>query len=175
ARAAEAARLPAVPLDGRALADLEGLAVGAFSPLTGFLGPADYAAVVEHGRLAGGQVWTLPVLLPAPAEALASGPDRLALTDRAGTLLAVVDVTGVHDPDPATAAKLVFETDARAPPGGAAPRARRGPVVGGPVHVLRLPETPAELGPRLTPAQVRAEAAARGWGAMGGFPTRHPG
>jgi sulfate adenylyltransferase len=102
ALAAEAARLPAVALDGRGLADLECLAVGAFSPLTGFLGAADHTAVVEHGRLAGGQVWTLPVVLPVPAEALASGPDRLALTDRAGTLLAVVDVTGVHDPDPAT-------------------------------------------------------------------------
>jgi sulfate adenylyltransferase len=42
------------------------------------------------------------------------------------------------------------------------------------VHVLRLPETPAELGPRLTPAQVRAEAAARGWRTMAGFQTRNP-
>jgi sulfate adenylyltransferase len=168
------ARLPAVALDGRGLADLECLAVGAFSPLTGFLGAADHTAVVEHGRLAGGQVWTLPVVLPVPAEALASGPDRLALTDRAGTLLAVVDVTEVHDPDRATEAKLVFETDDPAHPGVAATLARRGPLVGGPVHVLRLPETPAELGPRLTPAQVRAEAAARGWRTMAGFQTRNP-
>jgi len=172
--AAEAARLPAVALDGRALADLECLAVGAFSPLTGFLGAADHTAVVERGRLAGGQVWTLPVVLPVPAEALASGPDRLALTDRAGTLLAVVDVTEVHHPDPATEAKLVFETDDPAHPGVAATLARRGPLVGGPVHVLRLPETPPELGPRLTPAQVRAEAAARGWRTMAGFQTRNP-
>src|SRR4029450_10357864 len=73
---------------------------------------------------------------------------------------------------------------------------RRGPLVGGPVHVLRLPATPAELGPRLTPAEVRAEAAgrgwrcesaprlpppavraaaaARGWRSMAGFQTRNP-
>ena len=49
ALAAQAARLPAVALDGRALADLECLAVGAFSPLTGFLGAADHTAVVEQG------------------------------------------------------------------------------------------------------------------------------
>ena len=159
ALAAEATRLPAVPLDGRALADLECLAVGAFSPLTGFLGPADYAAVVEHGRLADGQVWTLPVVLGVPADALASGPDRLALTDRDGTVLAVVDVEDVHDPDH---------------PGVAATLARTGPLVGGPVHVLRLPAAPAELGPRLTPAQVRAEAAARGWRTLAGFQTRNP-
>jgi sulfate adenylyltransferase len=42
------------------------------------------------------------------------------------------------------------------------------------VQVLRLPTTPAELGPRLTPAQVRAEAVARGWRTMAGFQTRNP-
>jgi sulfate adenylyltransferase len=172
--AAEAARLPAVALDGRALADLECLAVGAFSPLTGFLGAADHTAVVEQGRLADGTVWTLPVALPVPAEVLAGGPDRLALTDPAGTVLAVVDVEEVHDPDPAAEAKLVFETDDPAHPGVAATLARRGPLVGGPVHVLRLPATPPELGPRLTPAEVRAEAAARGWRSMAGFQTRNP-
>jgi sulfate adenylyltransferase len=163
-----------VALDGRALADLECLAVGAFSPLTGFLGAADHTAVVEHGRLADGTLWTLPVALPVPAEVLAGGPDRLALTDPAGTLLAVVDVEEVHDPDPVTEAKHVFETDDPAHPGVAATLARRGPLVGGAVHVLRLPATPAELGPRLTPAQVRAEAAARGWRSMAGFQTRNP-
>jgi sulfate adenylyltransferase len=174
ALAAEAARLPAVALDGRALADLECLAVGAFSPLTGFLGAADYTAVIEHGRLADGTVWTLPVALPVPAEVLAAGPDRLALADPTGTVLAVVDVEDVHDPDPATEAKLVFETDDPAHPGVAATLARRGPLVGGPVHVLRLPATPPELGPRLTPAEVRAEAVARGWRSMAGFQTRNP-
>jgi sulfate adenylyltransferase len=168
--AAEAARLPAVRLDGRGLADLECLAVGAFSPLVGFLGAADHAAVVEHGRLAGGPVWTLPV----PAGTLAGGPERLALRDPAGTLLGIVDVEEVHDPDPVTEAKHVFETDDPAHPGVAATLARPGPLVGGPVHVLRLPASPPELGPRLTPAQVRAEVARQGWRTMAGFQTRNP-
>jgi len=144
------------------------------SPLTGFLGGADHAAVVEQGRLVSGQVWTLPVVLPVPAEVLATGPERLALTDQAGTLLAVVDVEEVHDPDPVTEAKHVFETDDPAHPGVAATLARVGPLIGGPLHVLRLPAAPAELGPRLTPAQVRAEAAARGWRTLAGFQTRNP-
>jgi sulfate adenylyltransferase len=122
--AAEAARLPAVRLDGRGLADLECLAVGAFSPLSGFLAGADHAAVVEHGRLADGTVWTLPVALSVPAGTLAGGPERLALRDPAGTVLAVVDVEEVHDPDPAAEAKHVFETDDPAHPGVAATLAR---------------------------------------------------
>ena len=48
-------------LDERGLCDLELLAVGGFSPLTGFLGKADYERVVGEGRLANGILWPLPV------------------------------------------------------------------------------------------------------------------
>jgi len=172
--AAAAAGLPAVALDARGLADLECLAVGAFSPLTGFLGPADHAAVVGDGRLASGLVWTLPVSLAVPAELLRGAPDRLALTTAAGEPLAVLDVEAVFDPDPRVEVEAVFGTGDPAHPGVAATLARPGPLVGGPVRVLRLPPAPAGLGPRLAPAQVRAEAQARGWRTMVGFQTRNP-
>ena len=42
ALAAHAAKLATVTLNARDLADLEMLASGAFSPLTGFMGEADY-------------------------------------------------------------------------------------------------------------------------------------
>jgi sulfate adenylyltransferase len=173
ALAAEALNLPAVPLDPWALADLECLAVGGFSPLTGFLGPDDYASVVHTGRLSGGQVWTLPIVLAVPDDVLAGAPDRLALTGPDGTPLAVLDVHAVHDPDPAEPVE-VFGTDDDAHPGVAAVRRRSGRLVGGPVEVIALPPSPGELGPRLTPAQVRAEAASRGWRTMVGFQTRNP-
>jgi sulfate adenylyltransferase len=171
---AEAASLPRVVLDGRGLADLECLAVGAFSPLTGFLSPEDHDSVVETGRLANGLVWTLPIGLGVPAEALRGGPDRLALTAPDGEVLAVLDVEAVHDPDRAREAERVYGTTDPAHPGVAATCARTGPLVGGRVHVAALPSSPATLGPRLTPAQVRTEAAARGWRTMVGFQTRNP-
>jgi len=174
ALAAEAARLPTVALDPWGLADLECLAVGAFSPLTGFMERADYTSVVHSGRLDDGLVWTIPVALAVPDEVLAGAGDRVALAGPDGAPLAVLTVESVFDPDPQAEAVEVFGTADPAHPGVAVVLARTGRLVGGPVEVLALPASPAALGPRRTPAQVRAEAVARGWRSMVGFQTRNP-
>ena len=71
--AESAATLAPLPLDGREQADLELIATGAASPLTGFLGKADYDSVLESFRLADGTVWPLPFTL-----AVADGIGSLA-------------------------------------------------------------------------------------------------
>ena len=59
-----APELPRITLRKRELLDLDLLALGAFSPLTGFMTRDDYHCVVETMRLASGVVWSLPVTLP---------------------------------------------------------------------------------------------------------------
>ena len=56
--------IASITLDERSLCDLELLATGAFSPLRGFMGEADYKRVVAESRLADGTLWPLPVTLP---------------------------------------------------------------------------------------------------------------
>src|SRR5947209_15987052 len=51
--AEEAQHLPKVTVGKRELSDLEMLAVGALSPLTGFMGEKDYRAVIEDMHLSG--------------------------------------------------------------------------------------------------------------------------
>ena len=60
--------LPSVTINARAEADLELIAIGALSPLEGFLGEADYLSVRDHLRLANGLVWSIPITLSATAE-----------------------------------------------------------------------------------------------------------
>ena len=62
----EAAGLPRVTLDERQESDLDMIAVGAMSPLTGFLGEKDYRSVVETMRLADGTPWPFPLGLMRP-------------------------------------------------------------------------------------------------------------
>ena len=59
ARAA-AARMPAVRLNAVQHSDVLCIATGVFSPLTGFVGRADYESIVERMRLANGAVWSIP-------------------------------------------------------------------------------------------------------------------
>ncbi len=49
-----AAALPSVAVDARTVADLELIATGAYSPLAGFMGLADYQHVLHEMRLANG-------------------------------------------------------------------------------------------------------------------------
>ena len=60
--------LPRVRLNARQVADLEMIAVGAFSPLEGFMGSRDYENVLRDERLARGDVWTIPVTLGVTEE-----------------------------------------------------------------------------------------------------------
>src|SRR5580658_6880900 len=85
----EAASLPSLVLSPREQFDLEMISIGAFSPLTGFLGKADFESVCKNLRLANGTVWPIPVVLcPAndQAEKISVG-QKIALKDSQGRLL----------------------------------------------------------------------------------------
>ncbi|HEC35697.1 MAG TPA: sulfate adenylyltransferase, partial [Anaerolineae bacterium] len=58
-----AERMVKVPLGRMGLSDLELLATGALSPLTGFMLKADYDRCVKEMRLVNGLVWTIPITL----------------------------------------------------------------------------------------------------------------
>lgn len=162
--------LEAYALTPREVADLDMLASGALSPLTGFMGSADYERVVGEMRLASGLPWALPVCL---AVAEAPSGDRIALTDEAGTPLAVMDVSDVFSYDKQREAQECFKTTDDAHPGVARLYAQPDTYVGGDVTVFeRQPPPFPELA--RDPAETRAAFAERGWSRVVGFQTRNP-
>jgi ATP sulfurylase len=171
-----ATRLPAIALDAREVADLELVATGAASPLTGFLGAADHRSVLERLRLADGTVWPLPLSLTVTddeARHLAAGAEA-ALRDEGGRLLGTIHVEEIFSRDPLAEAQALHGTTDPAHPGVARLLSRPRALAGGSVRMLPLPETLPFAEHRYTPRELRQEIRRRGWGAVGALGSREP-
>jgi sulfate adenylyltransferase len=170
ALAEEAASLPRVRMTEKQTADLDMIASGALSPLTGFMTKADYAATVESMHLAGGLPWALPVTLGVEGGVTAQ---RIALEGNEGDLLAVMDVSEVFEADRTAEAEKVYRTTEEAHPGVAQIYAEGSTLVGGPIKVFKRPD-PAFPAAHLDPVQTREAFTERGWSRVVGFQTRNP-
>jgi sulfate adenylyltransferase len=157
--------LETLTLTSRELSDLDMLASGALSPLTGFMGRGDYESVLENMRLANGLPWALPVCLAVDE---APRADRVALAD-----YAVLEVGDVFEYDKEREAQQAFGTTDDGHPGVARLYEQKPLYVAGRVNVFKRAEAPfPELA--LDPAESRATFAERGWKRVVGFQTRNP-
>ncbi|KZE50503.1 sulfate adenylyltransferase [Brevibacillus parabrevis] len=165
-----------IAIDEWTLSDLDCLAIGAFSPLTGFMNEADYRSVVDTMRLADGTVWPLPVTLAVdPLEHADIQPgDRLLLRGEDGEDYAILHVQSCYEPDKEREARQVFRTVDRAHPGVKKLVQKPGLYVGGPVQVLKRPRPKRFAEYYLTPEETRENFARQGWKTVVGFQTRNP-
>ena len=171
-----AGSLPAITIGSVAASDLELIGNGAFSPLTGFMGEADYRSVVDTMRLANGLPWSIPVTLAVgreEADALQIGSE-VALRDEGGRLLGILELAEKYTYDAQHEAEQVFRTTEDAHPGVARIHAAGEVYLGGDVTVLEGPADPPFAKYRRTPAETRAIFAEKGWRRVVGFQTRNP-
>jgi sulfate adenylyltransferase len=163
-------RLETLRLTRRELSDLDMLASGALSPLTGFMGRGDYERVVEEMRLGSGLPWALPVCLAVDE---APRGDEVALADAAGRPVALLEVAEVFEYDKEREAERCFRTTDDAHPGVGRLYAQKRRYAAGRVTVFeRLEPAFPELA--LDPVETRAAFAERGWRRVVGFQTRNP-
>ena len=172
----ERGELPEIRLNVRELSDLEMIACGALSPLTGFMGRADYERVVAEGRLANGLPWTIPVTLSARHESVdALGPGTtVALRAPDGRLVGAMDVTEVYGYDKAREAQRVFGTEDTAHPAVGYLMGEMGDrLLGGDIVLLARTAPPF---PRYhnEPRATRALFRDKGWRRIVAFQTRNP-
>ena len=167
--------LPQVEVGSRQLADLEMLAIGAYSPLSGFMNRGDYLGVVDGMHLSNGLPWSVPITLPVgsrQAESLKEGM-QVALVNAHGALQAVMTIEEKFGYDKEHEASKVYRTTEEAHPGVKVLYEQGDVLVGGPVRVVAL-QHQAFAQYRFTPTQSRQQFAERGWKRVVGFQTRNP-
>ena len=167
--------LPQILVGSRQLADLEMLAIGAYSPLGGFMKRADYLGVVNDMHLANGLPWTVPITLSTTSEQAATLKEgsQVALLNEHGTLQAVMTIEEKYGYDKQHEASKVYRTTEEAHPGVNAMYQQGDILLGGPVRVVALQnQTFAQY--RYTPGQSRQLFVERGWKRVVGFQTRNP-
>ncbi len=172
----EAKEWPSWDLTPRQICDLELLLNGAFSPLTGFMGRADFDAVAENMRLADGTLWPIPITLDVSEEVAGEVDGKpLVLRDPEGVPLAVLHVEDVWKIDRAAKAQAVFGTQDQAHPGVAHVFQRTNNyAVGGRLEGIQLPAHYDFPTLRRTPAEQRERFSRLGWRKVVAFQTRNP-
>lgn len=167
-----------VPLDSRALSDVLMLAMGAYTPLDGFMGHDDWRGCCVDMRLSDGSFWPIPITLPVARE-LADGvraEEDVALTDaETDLILAVMEVREKYSIDKKLEAEHVYRTaDPKHP--GVAKVLEQGEInLAGRLMVLNEGDHPARY-PHLyiRPAEARAMFLEKGWSNVAAFQTRNP-
>ena len=177
-REAEGSDLPKlVPFIDEVL-DAEKIGTGAYSPLEGFMGSSELESVLTTNRLPNGLPWTVPILL-APRDgsngdvmAQLKPGDEVGLVDLQGRLFAMLHVEERFRYDRARLAETVYATKDPAHPNVADLLAAGEVALGGRIDLLRRLNHPTG-GMELSPAEVRAEFARRGWRSVAGYQTRN--
>jgi len=166
----------AVTLTERQQCDFEMLAIGAMSPLEGFMGAADVASVCDRMTLADGTLWPMPITCAvddATAAKVKLG-EPVSLVDDAGRLLGYLTVTEKFRQDKKRQAVKAFGTDDPAHPGVKVLMDEGDTCLAGRIDVVTPRHGPMFADHRLTPAQTRAEFERRGWRTVAAFQTRNP-
>ncbi len=169
----EAKAFPILSADEDTLLDLENIAVGAFSPLEGFMTREEVERVAAEMLLPGGEVFSLPVLFQQHEPPRVAPGEVAAVQDEQGQIVGILEVQDVYRLDLPALARQVYGTDSAVHP-GVDLLYQKGPyAVGGTVQLLRFPTHPYRRWV-MTPAQTRGLFAQRGWQTVVAFQTRNP-
>jgi sulfate adenylyltransferase len=168
--------LPRVQLSDRSISDLQMIAIGALSPLKGFMGQADYRSVVKEMRLSNGLPWSIPITLSvseAVADTLTEGT-LVRLDSPGGEFAGILELAEKYRYSKEEEALNVYRTDDLKHPGVQVVD-QSGPInLAGEVWLLereldvRFPQY------QIDPAKSRILFKEKGWKTIVGFQTRNP-
>jgi len=179
---AAAAKLTRVPVSDADLSTVYRFGDGALSPLVGPMDSAMYNRVLDEGYIThegNRYAWTIPLSLPITAALAAdlSTGQKVALTNSAGQIVATLDISDIFEWDKAKYLKSVYLTERTDHPGGdmvLKGDADKTHLLGGTIDVLPQPKHSKFGKYVLSPREVRALLATKGWNRVVAFQTRNP-
>lgn len=171
----KAPTLKAIKLDDELVKDVKNIARGVYSPLTGFMGKADFESVVHKMTLADGTVWPIPFVLDvdkAVADKIGVG-EQLALVDEQNNPIALMTVSDKYTFDRQDFAQHVFKAVDDAHPGAKmVMKEMKDWLIGGDIDLIDNTKEPFQEY-NLDPAETRLLFQERGWKTVAGFQTRN--
>ncbi|MGQ0662728.1 MAG: sulfate adenylyltransferase [Pseudomonadota bacterium] len=170
--------LKPVPMTSRETSDLLMLAMGAYTPLDGFMGHTDWHASCAEMKLANRLFWPIPITLSCAKELADSiaVEDSVALVEQeSGEIMAVLEVAEKYAIDKPFECQHVFRTTDPKHPGVAKVMSQGEVNLAGRVTVLSEGVYPRHYkGLYFRPAETRALFAQKGWSRVAAFQTRNP-
>ena len=174
----KAAKLKQLKISSRETADLVMMGIGAFTPLTGFMGKKDWKGVCDKYRMADGTFWPIPVTLSASTEfagSLKKNEEITLVDEESGETMATMKVTEKYTIDKAHECKTIFRTVDMEHPGVKKVMSQPDVNLAGPVKVLSEAHFPDTFkGIYMTPVQTRRLFEEKGWSKIAAFQTRNP-
>ena len=170
--------LKRVPISSREASDLLMLAMGAYTPLDGFMGHDDWRGACVDMRLADGVFWPIPITLscePSLAGSIGQGEEVALVDAESDKVLGALTVAEKYAIDRELECTSVFRTTDPAHPGVEKVMAQPGINLAGPVVAFgesHYPETYRGL--YLRPDETRALFREKGWSRVAAFQTRNP-
>jgi len=168
-----------IPMTSRERSDLLLMAMGAYTPIKGFVGEADWMNICANMRLDDGLFWPIPITLSV-AKSLAKNiviGDEVVLIDPEDNDLpmAILTVTEKYRPDLEFECKHVFGTTNKAHPGVKSIFAQKEVNLGGKIVVFEEGNFPTIFkNLYLRPEKSRAMFQRLGWSRIAAFQTRNP-
>jgi sulfate adenylyltransferase len=187
----KAAGLKKINISPRAKGDLIMMGIGGFSPLTGFMGKADWKSVCENYLLTDGTFWPIPVTLDATkADAIKVGEEIALFDPERKEIMATMKVTEKYEmteADKKFECEKVFMGEGTPTadafwkiakddhPGVQMVMGQADFNLAGPVKVLSEAEYPTEYpGVYARPAESRKMFEERGWSEIAALQLRNP-
>ncbi len=170
----KAKTLPQIVMSSRETGDLIMLGIGGFTPLTGFMGQADWKGVCQNMKLSNGTFWPIPVTL-SHGEKVTPGTEFCLISGETKEIMGTMKVTECYKIDKEFECKHVYTTNDKEHPGVKMVMEQKEFNLAGPVKVLSESYFPKEFaGIYQRPAESRKIFEEKGWKTIAALQLRNP-